>query len=114
MEALTSGDMHLTTVNGSVSAGLPREINANIDAQTVNGRVETAFPVKVVGKISPRPLRGTIGNGGATLKLVTVNGSITLHEADANPNPNSNPHRHPRMGLAPRHPHARTPAPERP
>ena len=113
MEALTSGDMHLTTVNGSVSAGLPREINANIDAQTVNGRVETDFPVKVVGKISPRHLRGTIGNGGATLKLVTVNGSITLHEAGANPNPNSHPHS--RMApMAPRHPRTWTPPPERP
>ncbi|OLC88924.1 MAG: hypothetical protein DMD38_00780 [Gemmatimonadetes bacterium] len=114
MQALTSGDVRLTTVNGSVSAGLPRQISANIDAETVNGRVETDFPVKITGKISTRHLRGTIGNGGATLKLNTVNGSITLHEADANPNPNSNPHPHPRMGLAPRHPHARTPAPERP
>jgi len=109
MQALTTGDVHLTTVNGSVSAGLPRQINAEIDAQTVNGRVETDFPVKIVGKISPRHLRGTIGNGGATLKLVTVNGSITLHEAGATPNP------HPGMApRAPRHPHARIPAPERP
>jgi len=109
MQALTTGDVHLTTVNGSVSAGLPRQINAEIDAQTVNGRVETDFPVKIVGKISPRHLRGTIGNGGATLKLVTVNGSITLHEAGATPNP------HPGMApRAPRHPHARMPAPERP
>src|SRR5216117_212542 len=109
MQALTTGDVHLTTVNGSVSAGLPRQINAEIDAQTVNGRVETDFPVKIVGKISPRHLRGTIGNGGATLKLVTVNGSITLHEAGATPNP------HPGMApRAPRHPHAWVPAPERP
>jgi len=109
MQALTTGDVHLTTVNGSVSAGLPRQINAEIDAQTVNGRVETDFPVKIVGKISPRHLRGTIGNGGATLKLVTVNGSITLHEAGATPNP------HPGMApRAPRHPHARIPPPERP
>ena len=109
MQALTTGDVHLTTVNGSVRAGLPRQINAEIDAQTVNGRVETDFPVKIVGKISPRHLRGTIGNGGATLKLVTVNGSITLHEAGATPNP------HPGMApRAPRHPHARIPAPERP
>jgi hypothetical protein len=88
MQSLTSGDVRLTTVNGSVSAGLPLQINANIDAETVNGRVETDFPVKIMGKISPRHLRGTIGNGGPTLKLITVNGSITLHEADANPNPN--------------------------
>jgi hypothetical protein len=81
MESLTSGDIRLTTVNGSVMAALPRSINANIDAQTVNGRVETDFPVKMSGKISTRHLRGTIGTGGATLKLVTVNGSINLHEA---------------------------------
>ena len=81
MESLTSGDVELTTTNGSVMAGLPRTINANIDAETVNGRVETDFPVKISGKISTRHLRGTIGSGGSTLKLVTVNGSIALHEA---------------------------------
>ncbi len=87
MQELAGGDVKLTTVNGSVSAGLPHKINANIDAETVNGRVETDFTVKIMGKISPRHLRGTIGNGGSTLKLVTVNGSISLHEADANPTP---------------------------
>jgi len=111
MQTLTSGDVRLTTVNGSVSAGLPAHINANIDAETVNGRVQTDFPVKIVGKISPRHLRGTIGTGGATLKLITVNGSITLHEAELNPNPNPHPHAAPQ---APRHPryHA-TPRPDR-
>ena len=110
MQTLTIGDVKLTTVNGSVSAGLPVKLSANIDAETVNGRVETDFPVKIVGKISPRHLRGTIGNGGPALRLVTVNGSITLHEADANPNPNPHPPVAPR---APRHRHERTP-PDRP
>jgi hypothetical protein len=97
MQDLIEGDVRLTTVNGSVTAGLPLQINANIDAETVNGRVETDFPVKIVGKISPRHLRGTIGTGGRTLKLVTVNGSITLHEADASPHPHPvlTPHPHP-------------------
>ena len=81
MESLTSGDVKLTTVNGSVMAAVPRSINAIIDAETVNGRVETDFPVKISGKISTRHLRGQIGSGGPTLKLVTVNGSIGLHEA---------------------------------
>jgi hypothetical protein len=109
MRSLTSGDVHLTTVNGSVIAGLPREINASIDAETVNGRVETDLPVRVSGKLSPRHLRGTIGNGGPTVKLITVNGSITLHEANANAT--SHPHPEP---TAPRRPHWRTPAPDRP
>jgi hypothetical protein len=82
MQALTSGDVHLTTVNGSVMAGLPRKINAELDAETVNGRVESDLPVKLVGKMSTRHLRGTIGSGGPMLKLMTVNGSITVHEAE--------------------------------
>jgi hypothetical protein len=81
MHNLTSGDVQLITVNGSVNAGLPASINANIDASTVNGRVETDFPVKITGKISKTHLRGMIGTGGPTVKLVTVNGSVTLHEA---------------------------------
>jgi len=95
MQSLTSGDVRLTTVNGSVSAGLPPHLNATIDAETVNGRVETDFAVKITGKLSTRHLRGTIGNGGPTLMLKTVNGSIMVHEADANPNPN--PHVHVRL-----------------
>src|SRR6266550_2078898 len=118
MQALTGGDVRLTTVNGSVSAGLPLQLIAEIDAEMVNGRVETDFPVKIIGKITPRHLRGTIGSGGPALKLVTVNGSITLHEADANPNPHPNPDPNPHMHLRhaerARHAPPYTPPPERP
>ena len=114
MQSLTSGDVRLTTVNGSVSAGLPTHINANVDAETVNGRVQTDLPVKIIGKISPRHLRGTIGTGGATLKLITVNGSITLHEADMNPNPNPNPHPHAAPEAPRRLRYRGTPPPDRP
>jgi hypothetical protein len=100
MQGLMEGDVRLTTVNGSVTAGLPARINATIDAETVNGRVDTDFPVQITGKISTRHLRGNIGNGGPTLKLVTVNGSITLHEADAAPHPVVAPH--PMIPNAPR------------
>lgn len=81
MQTSLNGDVRLKTVNGSVSVGLPRDINATIDGETITGRVETDFPLRVTGKISPRHLRGTIGNGGPTLSLSTVNGSITLHDA---------------------------------
>jgi len=74
-------------VNGSVTAGLPRRIDMNIDAETVNGRVETEFPVKISGKISTRHLRGTIGNGGPTLRVTTVNGSITIQESNGDMTP---------------------------
>jgi len=82
MQALSGGDVDLTTVNGSVTAALPPNLNATLNAQTVNGRVDTDFPVKITGKVSTRHLRGTIGDGGGpTLKLATVNGSISIREA---------------------------------
>lgn len=116
MHSLTGGDVRLTTVNGSVMAGLPVQLNAEIDAETVNGRVETDYPVKIIGKITPRHLRGTIGTGGSALKLVTVNGSITLHSADTESDPNLHVHWAPRAPHAPRAREATpaTPPPDRP
>lgn len=78
MDALTGGDIELQTVNGTVTAVLPRSLNAVVDAETVNGRVETDFPLQITGKVSPRHVRGTIGSGGMTLKLNTVNGSVMI------------------------------------
>ena len=82
MDALTGGDMELETINGSVTAVLPRSLNAIVDAETVNGRVDTDFPLQITGKISPRHVRGTIGTGGMTLKLNTVNGSVMIRRPD--------------------------------
>ena len=112
MQSLSRGDVRLKTVNGSVSAGVPRDINATIDAETVTGRVETDFPVRVSGKISPRHLHGTIGNGGPTLELATVNGSVTLHDANTYPPPA--PHQRPEAPQHPRHQRWRTPPPQQP
>jgi DUF4097 and DUF4098 domain-containing protein YvlB len=78
MDALTGGNMELGTVNGTVTAVLPSSLNAVVDASTVNGRVETEFALQVLGKINPRHVRGTIGSGGMTLKLNTVNGSVII------------------------------------
>jgi hypothetical protein len=116
MQSLKNGDVRLRTVNGSVSAAVPRDINANINAETVTGRVETDFPVRVSGKISPRHLHGTIGNGGPTLELATVNGSVTLH--DVSTYPTSDSHARPAVSVpaphGPRHRRSRTPPPEQP
>jgi len=82
MDALTGGDMELQTVNGGVTAVLPRTLNAVVDASTINGRVETDFPLEATGKVSPRHLHGTIGRGGMTLKLSTINGSVMIRQPD--------------------------------
>ncbi len=72
-EALT-----FKSVNGSVTIALPADAGAELQATTVNGNISTDFPVSSSGVVNKRQLRGTIGSGGRTLEISTVNGSVTL------------------------------------
>lgn len=74
----TASDLDYETVNGSITLELPTDFGAQLELSTVNGRVTTDFPITVVGTLSPRKLRGTIGNGAAHVRASTVNGSVTL------------------------------------
>ncbi|MEX2156638.1 MAG: hypothetical protein WD773_07330 [Gemmatimonadales bacterium] len=70
-------DTKASTVNGSVrvtTTGLA-------EASTVNGEMESDFPMTVSGRFGPRRWRGTIGTGGRTLNLSTVNGEIRLKKS---------------------------------
>lgn len=73
-----AGKVELSTVNGSIRATLPASFSAEVNASTVNGNIESEFPLTVQGKFGPRSVHGTIGAGGRTLDLATVNGGITL------------------------------------
>jgi hypothetical protein len=68
----------LNTVNGSVTAELPSPLDAHVRLSTVNGHIATDYPVEISGKTDRRDLRGTIGQGGRTVELRTVNGSVEL------------------------------------
>lgn len=70
--------LSFSTVNGSITVEIPDGLNADFDASTVNGRIETDFPITIEGRMSPRRLRGRIGDGGPDLSFSTVNGSIRL------------------------------------
>jgi Putative adhesin len=102
LDALAGGDVELATVNGQVTAVLPRNLNAVLDATTLNGRVDTDFPLQVTGKVSSRHVRGTIGSGGPTLKLNTMNGSIAIRLAGDTPPSPSRPPRPLRRPVRPR------------
>ena len=83
MGALTRAeDLAYETVNGSITLTFPATAGAAVELSTVNGRVSTNFPVTVSGTISPRRLRGTIGDGRTRVRASTVNGSITLKKQD--------------------------------
>jgi hypothetical protein len=75
-----SGTNRFHTVNGGITVELPASASAEVRAKTVNGDIETDFPLTVSGKISRRSLSGTIGSGGRTLEMETVNGGIHLRK----------------------------------
>ncbi|MEO7998580.1 MAG: DUF4097 family beta strand repeat-containing protein [Gemmatimonadaceae bacterium] len=78
----SSEDLEYETVNGSVTLELPSNFGAQLELSTVNGRVNTDFPITVVGTLSPRKLRGTVGNGSSHIRATTVNGSVTLRRSN--------------------------------
>ncbi len=71
-------DLEYETVNGGIVIELPANFGAELELSTVNGRVSTDFPITVSGTLSPRRLRGTVGDGRTRLRASTVNGSVTL------------------------------------
>lgn len=68
------------TVNGSVRLTVPKDLNAELHAESVNGSISSDFPVTVSGAFWRRggSVEGTVGKGGGQLHLATVNGSIVL------------------------------------
>lgn len=75
------GALEFKTVNGSITVTLPADANARIQAKTVNGGLDTDFPLTIQGRWGPRRMEGTIGQGGGTLDLETVNGAIRLRRS---------------------------------
>jgi hypothetical protein len=73
-----SKGLEFETVNGSITLDLPDALNADVDAETVNGALSTDFPLTVKGRWGPRRMHGTLGQGGRSLNLSTVNGNVTL------------------------------------
>ena len=69
--------LKLGSVNGSVTAMVPPSMDGDLDLQTTNGRVVSEIPVPGQ-QASRRAIRGTLGAGGRSVSLHTVNGSVRL------------------------------------
>jgi hypothetical protein len=72
--------LNFQTVNGSITLDLPGNLSTDLQAETVNGDISTEFSVTVTGRVNPRRISGTIGAGGRTLDVNTVNGSVRLRK----------------------------------
>ena len=74
--------LELSTVNGSIVLKVAADAGTEVEASTVNGSMSTDFPITVSGKFGPKSMHGTIGAGGRTVRLSTVNGNIRLERLD--------------------------------
>lgn len=74
------GETEFKTVNGGITIYLPATVSMRVNATNVNGSMSTDFPLTIQGRWGPRQLSGTIGEGGRTLSLTTVNGSVELRK----------------------------------
>jgi DUF4097 and DUF4098 domain-containing protein YvlB len=75
-------DMDFSTGNGRIRLTVPSNFAASIDATSGNGDVVSDFPITLSGRLSKSHIRGTIGNGGPRVKLVTGNGQIELRRTE--------------------------------
>lgn len=76
-----NAELDFKTVNGGITLDLPADLNADVTAKTQNGEITTDFPMTLLGRVSRKQLNGTIGSGGRSLSLKTINGSILLRRA---------------------------------
>ncbi|MFK8031627.1 MAG: DUF4097 domain-containing protein [Gammaproteobacteria bacterium] len=78
MSTSPSEPLEFITVNGGIRFAMPENTNASLDIKTVNGRIESDFPIDIRGRWGPRSAEGEVGDGGAEIKLRTVNGSVRI------------------------------------
>lgn len=77
----STGDFDLSTTNGGVSLSVPSSLGAEVDMSTTNGGVSTDFPVTVQGRIDPKRLRVTLGDGSRRVRMRTTNGGVSLRRS---------------------------------
>jgi len=71
--------LELETVNGGVTVIVPAAYSASFHAGTVNGGLNSDFEgAKVEGKWGPKKMDLTLGSGGPTVKVETVNGGVKI------------------------------------
>ena len=66
------------TTNGSVVLALPADSQADLEARCLNGNFLSELPVEMQSTLKPREMHGKLGQGGAPIRLHTINGGIRV------------------------------------
>jgi hypothetical protein len=69
--------LDIETGSGGVTVRFPQAINASLSVSTGSGGINTDFPVRV-DRATRNSLRGTIGNGGGSVRIETGSGGVRL------------------------------------
>jgi hypothetical protein len=66
------------TTNGSLVLAIPSDTQADLEARSLNGNFLSELPLQMQSSEKPREMHGRLGQGGAPIKLHTVNGGIRV------------------------------------
>lgn len=70
--------LDVRTTNGGIEVAVPDRYSARLETGTVNGGMNIGFPVTIQGRLNRRQLTTQLGDGGATVRVVTTNGGVSL------------------------------------
>lgn len=80
MDEMPKAGMQYRTVDGRITVRVPSGAGLDVSGTSVDGSFTSDFPLTTSGKWGPRQFRGTVGDGGPSLRLSTVDGAIRLQK----------------------------------
>ncbi|MGD0782325.1 MAG: DUF4097 family beta strand repeat-containing protein [Candidatus Aminicenantales bacterium] len=72
------GKYILEALSGRLEMTVPANSGFDLEAETFSGGIQSDFQVTVSGRLSAKALRGVVNNGGASVRLKSFSGSISL------------------------------------
>jgi len=75
---VAGGRYSLEALSGTIEVRLPASAAFDLEAETFSGKIQTDFPITVSGTVSPKEMRGTVGGGGATLRVKSFSGGVKI------------------------------------
>lgn len=73
-----SGNVHLETVNGSITSVLPEGMGGTLDLENANGTITANYPHAAPDSVDPHHLHVELSPGPRRVHLETVNGSVSV------------------------------------
>lgn len=77
-ELSPGGIYEFKTLSGRIRLDLPSKSDFELEANTFSGSVQCDFELKVSGEIKRNKIQGVVGKGGASLKVSSFSGGISI------------------------------------